>query len=47
MKMRGFEGQTLIYLTFWLIFGAQGIIILTGFNSRTQIKKYPYTYWAI
>jgi hypothetical protein len=25
------------YLTFWLIFGVQGIVIFTGLNSRIQI----------
>jgi hypothetical protein len=31
MKMQALDGQTLNYLTFWSIFGAQGIVILTGF----------------
>jgi hypothetical protein len=37
-----FEGQTLNYLDFWSIFGAQGIFILIGFNSRIQVRKCPY-----
>jgi hypothetical protein len=33
------EGQALDYLTFWSIFGPQGIVILIGFNSRIRIKQ--------
>jgi hypothetical protein len=32
------EDQTLKYLTFWSIFGAQGIVILIAFNLRIYIK---------